>query len=327
MKKSYEFCSSLKSYFQEYLKIREASLTKESFSIGKHYLENFDAFLSERRILQDSITETVVYSWNENLPFSNRTVISAVSTLRMFLKYLHGCGLKAFIPDLPKFHDNYVPYIYTDEEVERIMKLADSGWAVGRNPYLKVEIPMILRLLQGCGLRIGETLSLKTGDVDFNRGLLIMKHTKRDKQRVVPMHSQLTEILKRYCVAMGIYHTTDKWLFPGMTTEKHLRLNNVDVRCKKMLAEASIPLSEEKNQRGPCLHCFRHLFVVRSFHQLEKQGIHIDDTVPYLSIYLGHDNLMETEKYMKFSSDMFPEEMEKFNEYIEGLFPEVDYEE
>ena len=93
---------------------------------------------SDRNISQASVTETIVYSWIATLPFSNRTIISAVSTIRMFLKYLHGCGLKVFIPDLPKVHDNYVPYIYTDEEVERIMKLADSGWVDGRNPYKAV---------------------------------------------------------------------------------------------------------------------------------------------------------------------------------------------
>lgn len=325
MGSSYEFRSSLKPYIDEYLKIREASLTKASLDIGKRYLKSFDAFLYDQQVPESSITEAVVYGWVAGLSSSNRTIVNAVSTLRMFLKYLHRCGINVFIPDLPKAHDNYVPYLYSDGEVERIMKLADSGWVSGRNPCLKIEMPMMLRLLQGCGLRVSEALSLKTGDVDFDRGLLLMKHTKRAKQRVVPMHLRLSEILKRYCLALGIYHTPDSWLFPN-PDGNHLRLNYVDALFKKVLAEASIPLPARKHQRGPCLHCFRHLFAVRSFHQLEKQGIRIDDTVPYLSVYLGHENLMETEKYLKFSSDVFPDEIKKFSAYTEGLFPEVDYE-
>ena len=36
----------------------------------------------------------------------------------------------------------------------------------------------------------------------------------------------------------------------------------------------------------------------------------ISDMVIYLSVYLGHDRLNETEKYLKFSNEMFPESIE-----------------
>ena len=41
---------------------------------------------------------------------------------------------------------------------------------------------------------------------------------------------------------------------------------------------------------------------------------------PYLSIYLGHDSLKETEKYLKFSSEMFPDAMELFDSYTAESF-------
>lgn len=52
----------------------------------------------------------------------------------------------------------------------------------------------------------------------------------------------------------------------------------------------------------------------------------MDDSIPFLSIYMGHCDLTETEKYLKFSSDMFPENTELFEAYTEGIFPEVQYE-
>lgn len=53
----------------------------------------------------------------------------------------------------------------------------------------------------------------------------------------------------------------------------------------------------------------------------------IDDIDPYLSIYLGHDSLSETEKYLKFSSKPFPGAMETFKQYAAEVFPEANYDE
>lgn len=75
------------------------------------------------------------------------------------------------------------------------------------------------------------------------------------------------------------------------------------------------------------MHCIRHVFVFNSFAKAEKDGRRIDDSVPYLSIYLGHDSLNETEKYLKFSSEMFPEAMDLFDGYTALIFPEVNFHE
>ena len=50
------------------------------------------------------------------------------------------------------------------------------------------------------------------------------------------------------------------------------------------------------------------------------------DAIPYLSIYLGHDGLNETAKYLKFSNELFPEAIDAFGDFMNGLLPEVDHE-
>jgi hypothetical protein len=57
---------------------------------------------------------------------------------------------------------------------------------------------------------------------------------------------------------------------------------------------------------------------------LEKKGITVDLSFPYLSVYCGHNSLVATEKYMKFSSEMFNEEMNLFADFSNPLFPEVE---
>lgn len=84
--------------------------------------------------------------------------------------------------------------------------------------------------------------------------------------------------------------------------------------------------NRKKHERGPCLHCFRHVFAFKSFSQAERQGRHLDDSIPFLSIYLGHDGINETAKYLKFSNELFPESIDAFGDFMSGLLPEVDYE-
>ncbi len=64
---------------------------------------------------------------------------------------------------------------------------------------------MLLRMLLGCGLRLGEPLAARVKDVNFHNGTILICHAKNDKQRVVPMDRTLTEMLESYCIAMGIF--------------------------------------------------------------------------------------------------------------------------
>ncbi len=58
----------------------------------------------------------------------------------------------------------------------------------------------------------------------------------------------------------------------------------------------------------------------------DQAGRPVHNSIPFLSVYLGHSSMEETERYLKFSNDMFPEHTKMFEEYSDGLFPEVSYE-
>jgi len=183
------------------------------------------------------------------------------------------------------------------------------------------EAAMLIRLLYGCGLRHGETLKLIRSDVDFNRGTLLMRQPKNKKQRIVPMHQSLTNMLRQYCIAMKIFDTPDAFLFPGITPETPASMHNMMTKFRTILRTASVYIPTEKpGRRGQCLHCLRHVFAVESFAQAERNGRSIADSVPYLSVYLGHFDMDGTEKYLKFSSDIFPEHTEMFEAYSAGVF-------
>jgi integrase len=94
---------------------------------------------------------------------------------------------------------------------------------------------------------------------------------------------------------------------------------------KIILEQAGIGYARtSEHERGPCLHCLRHTFVFRSFAKAEADGRSLDDSVPFLSTYLGHENITETDKYLKFSYELYPDAHKRISQYTNDLFPEVD---
>lgn len=322
------FKSPFRTELEDFLSLRQASLSKSTYDHDCHNLTDFDTFLASYTN-EKNVSETLINNWIHTLNGKSSSIANKVIVIRIFMKYLNNIGITAYIPPIPKVADDYVPYIFSDEELDRIYIQADNLDISNtkKNPLIKFEFPMIIRLMYGCGLRIGETLALKMKDVDLIGGILTMRHTKGDKQRVVPMKPLLTEILERYCLAMGIIGIPDAWLFPVSGTDESMKPKYTRYWFDKILSQAEISFpGRKKHERGPCLHCMRHVFVFKSFAAAVKVGRRIDDSVPYLSIYLGHDSLQETEKYMKFSSELFPEAMELFSDYTVDVFPEVTYE-
>jgi len=325
-----EFKSILRHELADFLSSRKAVLSKSAYSHDCHYLTTFDCYLSECNRRQKAVSERVINEWLKKLTGKSSSIANEVIVIRLFLRYLNSIGIKVFIPPIPKVTDDYVPYIFSDEELKQIFTLSDNITLTKRQPnhYIQLEFSMMLRIIYGCGLRVGETLALKMKDVDLEGGILTLKHTKGDKQRLVPMHQTLTSILKRYCLAMGLIGEADALLFPSAIKEVPVSVQAARNRFNVILKFAGISMrGRVKRERGPCLHCLRHVFAFKSFAKAEKSGRTIDASVPYLSLYLGHDSLKETEKYLKFSSELYPEAMVLFEDYTLQVFPEVAYEE
>jgi integrase len=263
----------------------------------------------------------------------SKTVKEKVIAIRNFVKYLNGMGNHSFLPDAPKVKSDYIPYIYSDEELVSIFHYADHLDIKAPklcSPYLLVKIPMILRILYGCGTRLGETLALRRKDIDFKAHTIFLQHTKFSKERLIPVHETLINTLERYCLALGIMLSPDAYLFPGARPERPFTKRQMGTWFADILRRANIDQREkEQHERGACLHCFRHVFVLKSMQQLEAAGHPVDMNDLLLPTYLGHECLLDTDKYMRFSGAQIPESLAAFETFAAGLIPkvEVPYEE
>lgn len=327
-----EYGSVFSDEIRTHLSIREVELSSEAYRHYKRTITLFDEYLCRINHTEKKITESVMEGWIKEVStdISVNTSSLHVHYIRQLLLYLAGCGYPCFIPRTIRTKDAYVPYLYSDKDIELIFKAADSLTVpqASKNIFIEKEIPLILRLLFCCGLRVGETLNIKVGDVDFKKNLIILRVTKKYKQRIVPYGEALSEIIYRYCAGMGILNDPEAYMFPAEDKYSHVSANSVGNYYRAIRAKAEIGSKYSAgNGRGACLHCFRHSFAVRSFDQNERNGIKASESVPFLSTYLGHDSLYETEKYLKYCGDYFEDTLTKFTAFSGDLFPEVNFDE
>lgn len=312
--------------------LRKEELSSEAFRHYNHTVHLFDDYLYSINLAEKTIEEPIIDGWIKEISngISINTVGGHIHFIRQLLLFLIANGYPCFMPKTIASKDTYVPYLYTDQDIESIFEVADSfvSSRTVKNIYIAHEMPLLLRLLFCCGMRVGEAINVRVGDIDFERKLFILRVTKKNKQRLVPFGLGLSEILYSYCVAMDILNDCEAYLFPEDSEYSHISANSVGNYYRTIRKTAGINnVQLNKNGRGACLHCFRHTFAVRSFDKNKRRGISQRDAVPFLSTYLGHDSLYETEKYLKYSGDYFEDTLMKFESFAGDLFPEVDLDE
>lgn len=294
----------------------------------KRILTMLDRYLQENGFSGKALTGEVLEAWVPTLTGKSKTVREKVRAVRNFSKYLGSIGHESFLLDSPKEKSDYIPYIYSDEEIRIIFHYADNlqtKCPCANGVTYQLKVPMLVRILYGCGTRLGETVSLQRKDIDFKAGTIFLRNTKFSKERLIPVHESLLGILERYCIVLGIMSKPDGFLFPGRDRNKHYTARQMEAWFSEILRLADIDQRRDAaHERGACLHCFRHVFVLKSMQQLETAGRPVDMNDLLLPTYLGHECLIDTDRYMRFSGVQVPEALGAFEAYTAGLLPRIE---
>ena len=207
------------------------------------------------------------------------------------------------------------PYIYPREELKRLF--AEAEKIPPRNdPLFGIAFRTILILLYGAGLRINEALSLKGGDVDIADSMLTIRNTKFFKSRLVPISSQLTEVLHAYVVKRAREHhpvTADGYFF---ATARHISLQAQLVQdyFDKLRKRLGIRRTDGAFHQ-PRLHDLRHTFarhrLLAGYHDKED----LQPLLVGLSTYLGHSDLKYTQRYLTLAPELLSEASRRFEHY------------
>lgn len=305
-----KFMSSLGKYFQSYhdeqvalcLSARDKLMRLHVFDNYFFWKETTPIFLSET-----VVNEMLDYLVNEE----KRDRYRYTSTFAMFAKYLVRLGIPCYIPSVGRMpKSNYLPYIYSHEEINKIFIAADSlRNKKHHNKSMLLIMPVLIRLLYSTAIRLGEALSLQNKDVDFEHHTITLNNTKNGCQRIAPINTSMEKVLRQYIayrnkLQVKNISAPDSPFFVNLLGQPCAN-HAVLTRFVEILHIAGIEY--KGNHLGPRIHDLRHTACVHTMIKMSKGGKDIYCTLPNIAAYMGHKNYSSTNKYLRLSKEMFPD--------------------
>lgn len=204
------------------------------------------------------------------------------------------------------------PHIYSPEDVGRLLDIARS-YPSPRAPSRPVNLYTMLVLLYCAGLRIGEVARLMLGDVDLRAGTIAIRETKFYKSRLLPLSGDaiaaLDELLMARREARAQDHPAAKLFWHDQGGTGYVRATIADMLVD-ILRMAGI--KPAKGKIGPRIHDLRHTFVVHRILEWYREGVDVQERLPFLATYLGHRDINSTLVYITVTQELLQEAGERF---------------
>jgi len=245
-------------------------------------LRDFSLWLEEQGVTDfDEVTAREVRSWQmEHMDRGENpgTVKRRLSSLSSFFRYLRRHNLfdsdimaKVSAPRQPK----RLPIFFKEGELEH---LYDEG--LFPDDFIGRRDRLMLRMLYETGIRRSELAGLKIQSVDIS-SLTIKVLGKRNKERIVPIESELAHNISEYLALKEQEKGASEWLFVGRKGGQ-ITVEDIYQTVKKYMA-----LLSNADRISP--HVFRHSFAT---HILNEGG-----NIQAIKELLGHTKLETTEIY------------------------------
>lgn len=293
---------------------------------GASLLKQFDTLVAKENIVKMKLPKELVLLWTGKRP--NETVSTRngrISIIRGLATYMVRLGYKAYIfPAATISIDrySYVPYIFSENELKNVFNVCDNYPVSSFSPNRHLVLPLLFRILYGCGLRISEALNLELKDLDLRQGTLFIKDTKFGKERVIPMADTLTERCRLYANKVHSFKDSDAFFFPSPYGGNY-KASTIYKLFREILWKAGISHSG----RGPRLHDIRHSFAVHCLKKWVLNEEDITNLLPYLSVFMGHVDLRGTQHYLRLTADLYPKIIASIEQNFSTLIPEVSLDE
>lgn len=190
------------------------------------------------------------------------------------------------------------PYLYSDDEIERLMSAAlalPTHWP--SSALRPVQFHCLLGLLSVTGLRIAEALHLELRDVDLQHGVLTIRSAKHGRSRLVPIHESTGTVLAEYlrCRDQAFGAKCSSYVFVSNTGN---RLDGATVHRTFYTLSRQVGLRGPGASHGPRLHDLRHRFAVQTLLRWYIAGEDVARRLPVLSTFLGHVHVADTYWYL-----------------------------
>lgn len=292
--------SPLRKDLETYLAVRRGLGTELVRPAG--YLRRFVEFLDHEGA--SVVTTALALRWaTAPADATPATKASRLDDVRRFAVWLSATDPRTEVPPRGLLPDRYrrrPPYIYSDKEIESIVREATQLRSV--SGLRGQTYATLYGLLAATGLRLSEALALDRDDVDLRAGVLAVRRTKFGKSRFVPVHDSTRRALQHYA------HTRDR-LAPRraapafLLAEGGTRVTQCSARYNFVVVSRAIglrpPARGHHHGHGPRLHDMRHRLAARTLVRWYREGRDVERELPKLSTYLGHVHVADTYWYIE----------------------------
>jgi integrase len=282
----------------------------------------FDRLTIKRKEQKSCIGRDLADAWgikrdNESDAYRYKRCI----TLNQFSLHLNRMGIESSMTQAPKPKKNFTPHIYTQKELECIFEVCDNlECDCIKRDSLYVVMPVLVRFLSATGVRIGETLALKTKDVNLAHNYLTLRDTKNGKERLLPFTESLSGVLKQYATHRDrLNPVRENDCFFITARGRKCNPEQIYKVFRKILDRAKIPF--KGGHYGPRVHDLSYTFAIMSLVSMAENGMDIYCSLPVLSTYLGHQSLEATSQYVRLTAEQHPGLIQHLEDVFINVFP------
>lgn len=284
-------------------------------------LSRFCQFAEEYGLESPTLTADFILDWiSPREGEAKKSRMHRVTCVNQFGKYLKQQGFEPAMVS-PQSHwdsGSFTPYIFTHDEISRLFGAADRIRPIAQSRDMHQSLPVLMRLLYGCGLRVSEVVGLLCRDVNLETGILTIREAKNGRDRLIPLSQSLWEICREFRESVIPWAGDSDYFFmaPDRTM---LSPNTVYGRFRRLLWEGGIPYNGKGN--GPRLHDIRHTFAVHTLQKWVEGGEDMTSMLPVLSVFMGHKSFAATARYLRLTAEVYPDVVRRVEKTCAFVIP------
>jgi site-specific recombinase XerD len=232
-------------------------------SMMQEFLEYYRK-LDPAKITEEQIREYLLHLIEDrkvSISYQNQSI----NAIKFYYEQVLGRPVKTYYVQRPK-KPKVLPNVLSEEEIQLIL-----------NNMVNLKHRCIISLAYSAGLRLGEVINLKPGDIDSKRNYVIVRQGKGMKDRYSLLSSRVLEMLRAYYKE----YQPKEFLFEGQFGGPYSATSIHNI-LKVAVEKAGI-------KKRVTVHTLRHSFAT---HLLER-----GTDIRYIQELLGHQSSRTTEIY------------------------------
>jgi site-specific recombinase XerD len=291
-----------------------------SYRRAEFVLNAFVRFVREQYGERPASLEQAVTRWVTRIEGRKALTVSCeFGTVRQLCLFRRRRDPRAFVPEhamAPVKVSVFVPYIFSREEVLALLAAAtrhEGGRIWG------VMLRALILVLYCTGMRLGEATRLRIDDVNL-RGAVLTVQRSKGRSRILAIRDDLVAELRQYLrhreevLANG--RTGAQPAFFVRRDGSALTVQAASDALRRLLRD--LGLKPPRGRMGARPYELRHAFAVHRLTAWAVEGVDVHAKLPWLSAYLGHQNVLGTEVYLKATPQLLALASQRFEQRARG---------